>query len=140
MLDHCSDAPRGEGITMRRSWSGSSAVPIYARSYGMAESERYAHRLRRSQGTIRILSLTAAFFSLFFVNMEAQPVTGTIVATITDQTGGALPNVNVTVTNVGPGVTRQLATDKFGSYAVPLLPPGTYSITAVLSGGSKGTA
>ncbi|PYQ23574.1 MAG: hypothetical protein DMF81_08375 [Acidobacteria bacterium] len=59
---------------------------------------------------------------------------GAIEGTITDQSGGVLPGVNVTIRNVGTGIVRETRTDSAGVYRAPLLPVGSYELTAVLTG------
>ena len=58
---------------------------------------------------------------------------GAIEGTITDQSGGVLPGVNVTIRNVGTGIVRETRTDSAGVYRAPLLPVGSYELTAVLT-------
>ena len=64
----------------------------------------------------------------------AQLTTGSINGTITDDSGAALPGVTVTAKNVATGVARTAVTESDGSYAIPLLQPGTYDVTAELDG------
>jgi len=54
--------------------------------------------------------------------------TGAIQGTVTDATGGAVPNALVTVKDPAHGVDRNLVTDSAGIYYVPSLPVGTYSV------------
>ncbi len=64
----------------------------------------------------------------------AQRVTGQIVGTVTDDTGAALPGVTVTVK--GPaivGLQTSVANER-GFYRFAALPPGTYTLTFVLTG------
>src|SRR5919199_6460446 len=65
---------------------------------------------------------------------RAQTATGTILGEIKDSTGGALPGVNVTAVNQSNGATRDAVTDARGAYSFSALPPGTYTIKAVLAG------
>src|SRR5690242_19933912 len=65
--------------------------------------------------------------------------TATIVGTVTDPTGAVAPNVTITVTNEGTGLTRKTLTSQSGNYAVPLMPVGVYSVTAEASGFKKKT-
>jgi hypothetical protein len=58
--------------------------------------------------------------------------TGTIEGMITDPDGATMPGVQVSV--VGEQVSRTVVTDGTGSYRFPALPPGTYRLTASLSG------
>jgi len=61
-------------------------------------------------------------------------VGGEIVGTVTDETGGVLPGVTVTIKNQATGVTRDTQTDSAGRYRAPLLPVGTYEVSAALQG------
>ncbi|HKB09317.1 MAG TPA: carboxypeptidase-like regulatory domain-containing protein, partial [Vicinamibacterales bacterium] len=64
----------------------------------------------------------------------AQAVTGTILGTVTDTTGAAVPGATVTLTNLGTGLTRSIVTDSVGDYTVPSLPTGKYRLVAELPG------
>ena len=64
----------------------------------------------------------------------AQAVTAGVVGTVTDATGGLLPNVRVTVENVDTELKRTTQTDSSGSFEITLLPVGRYSVTAELTG------
>ena len=54
-----------------------------------------------------------------------------------DQSGAVLPGVNITVTNESTRAVRSTITNETGEFAVTLLPPATYTITAELSGFRK---
>ena len=47
-----------------------------------------------------------------------------ILGTITDASGGAVPGVEVTVSNADQGFTRIVTTDSIGVYAVSRVPIG----------------
>ncbi len=64
----------------------------------------------------------------------AQITSATIVGTITDESGGALPGVTVTAKNVETGFTRTVPTDDVGAYRLEFLPIGKYNVEVVLSG------
>src|SRR2546423_12558211 len=66
--------------------------------------------------------------------LHAQQRLGAIQGTIADQTGGVLPGVTVTVTNVETGITRTTITNERGLYRMPSLDPGRYRVAAELSG------
>src|SRR5258708_12073455 len=68
---------------------------------------------------------------------QSQAVNGTIEGTIKDASGGLLPGVTVTVHNTDTGAERVVVTDANGLYRAPLLPLGTYQVTAELSGFKK---
>ena len=66
--------------------------------------------------------------------VHGQAVTGTILGTVTDNTGAVMPGVTVTVTQVETGRTREFITDGNGEYTAPSIPTGTYTIKAELAG------
>ncbi|PYR60446.1 MAG: hypothetical protein DMF85_05000 [Acidobacteria bacterium] len=79
----------------------------------------------------------AACFSLVSVPMalaQAQAANGNIEGTVRDTSGAVLPGVTVTVTNVETGTARTAVTNDAGVYRAPLLPLGTYKVTAELQG------
>ncbi len=63
--------------------------------------------------------------------------TGTIFGVITDQSGGLVPDVAVTLRNVSTEATRTNVSDSLGSYTFSLVLPGTYEITAEKTGFAK---
>lgn len=65
---------------------------------------------------------------------QSQATGGAIEGVITDESGGVLPGATVTVRNTLTGVVRETSTDSAGVYRAPLLPVGSYEVTAVLSG------
>src|SRR5436190_7779698 len=62
----------------------------------------------------------------------AQIQSGTISGTVTDEQGGVLPGVNVTVQGVD--ATQTFVTDATGGYRFLNLAPGPYKVTAELQG------
>jgi len=64
----------------------------------------------------------------------AQTTNGSFRGTITDQSGGAVPNAQVRVTNAGTGVFLTATTGGSGDYVVPNVPPGVYNIRVTLTG------
>jgi len=61
-------------------------------------------------------------------------VTGTISGTITDASGGVIPNATVVITNTAQGVKNTTKTDAKGAYIFPSLPVGMYKISADAQG------
>ena len=55
--------------------------------------------------------------------------TATLSGTVTDPSGAAVPQAQVTVHNLSTGVDRVVTSDSAGQYAVPSLQPGNYSVT-----------
>jgi hypothetical protein len=64
----------------------------------------------------------------------AQETTATIVGTVSDQSGGVLPGVVVTLRHVATGRTFEGTSSTEGGYVVTLLPIGDYELTFALSG------
>src|SRR5207247_10969694 len=59
---------------------------------------------------------------------------GTIVGTVTDETGAVIPGAVVAVTHQGTGAPRSLVTDAAGNYNFPLLPVGRYTARVDMPG------
>lgn len=85
---------------------------------------------------IKLLTLLAAAVLLVPSPTIAQiGQTGTLTGTIADQSGAVLPGVTVSVNSDSLiGGARVAVTDENGVYRFPALPPGTYTVSAELSG------
>ena len=57
-----------------------------------------------------------------------QAVTGTIVGVVKDPSGAMIPDAHVTVRSVETGVPKGVSTNETGSYSIPFLNPGTYTL------------
>ena len=76
---------------------------------------------------VLVLLLAATFVS-------AQTFRGTVLGTVTDASGAVVSGASVKVRNVGTGLERTTQTSGDGSYSVPELPIGTYTVTVSQSG------
>jgi len=65
---------------------------------------------------------------------NAQTFRGTILGTVIDQSGAAIPGAQVVVKNQGTGTTRTTTSGDAGTYQVPELPVGLYSVTVTKEG------
>ena len=65
---------------------------------------------------------------------RAQVTTATIVGTITDSSGAALPGATVTARNVDTGFVRTVPSDSAGAYRLEFLPIGNYVVQVTLDG------
>jgi hypothetical protein len=67
-----------------------------------------------------------AFVSILLVvcsrMLPAQAVSGTILGSVLDPTGAAVPGASVTFLNADTGLTRMVTTNSDGEYDVPSLP------------------
>ena len=66
--------------------------------------------------------------------LRTQEITGSISGEVHDPSGSVLPRVNVTVTNTGTNNSKIVTTGPSGTYRVPFLIFGTYTVTAELPG------
>jgi len=67
-------------------------------------------------------------------NASAQTFRGTILGTVIDPSGAAIPGAQVVVKNQGTGTTRTTTSGDAGTYQVPELPVGQYSVTVTKEG------
>src|SRR5258708_14553404 len=68
---------------------------------------------------------------------QVNTTTGTISGVVTDNNGGALPGVTISISNTETGLSRTGVTEADGTYNVSLLPPGQYRVEAQLAGLGK---
>ena len=89
---------------------------------------RCLRRFTCAAGIIVVLSAVSAPMAL------AQSATGAIQGTVTDESGGVVPGVTVSIRNADTGLVRSIVTDDTGAFRAELLPVGTYDVTTELSG------
>ena len=68
------------------------------------------------------------------VLLTAQETRGTILGRVLDSSGAAVPGVAVRATNAATNVTVSTKSNAEGNYEIPYLLPGTYKLTAELTG------
>jgi hypothetical protein len=74
-------------------------------------------------------------------NLHAQATaTGILGGTVTDPTGGVVPNASIKITNKETGLTREMKSGQAGLYRFDLLPAGTYQVQAATAGFATATA
>ena len=84
--------------------------------------------------------LASSILCSAFVSGYAQYDNGSVVGTIQDATGAALPDATVTILNLDTGLTQTTRTDKVGHYEAPSLRVGRYSFEATAPGFSHAVA
>src|ERR1700691_2708914 len=92
---------------------------------GMA-TRTQVQRKGRLFAALFVFLLAAALYSF---GQEA-----TIIGTVTDSSGAALPNVAVAITSVETGTVRSSTTNDTGQYVAPGLPIGRYNVSAKAAG------
>ena len=86
------------------------------------------------------LLFALVLISILPVSWGQTAATGQIAGTVTDPSQAAVTQATVTVKNEATDLARTVKTNAEGSYAVPLLPPGTYTVTVEASGFSTQTS
>lgn len=76
----------------------------------------------------------ALLFLLCSTSLVAQTFRGTILGTVTDAGGAVIAGAKVVAHNVNTGLERTTSTSGDGSYSIPELPIGTYTVTVSQSG------
>jgi|SRR5215831_148789 len=85
--------------------------------------------------------LFVLLMSLVFLSAQAfgQSTYATVSGTVTDSTGAVLPGVSVTATNNATGVAETAIGSETGTFDIPSLLPGAYTVSAVPNGFQKVT-
>src|SRR5438477_4983483 len=84
------------------------------------------HRLNALRACLLALVSACALF--------AQRDLATLVGTVTDPSGAVVPNVKVTITEVGTGQIYNLITNASGEFLRPALKPSTYNVVVSAPG------
>jgi hypothetical protein len=91
-------------------------------------------RLRAAAGKKACFLLAAWLLWAPFTYAQGVGSSGVIRGTVTDPTGGVIPNANVTVADPQTGLQRTAVTDSGGQYQFSGVPPSTYSVTVRMNG------
>jgi len=66
--------------------------------------------------------------------LHAQVLYGSLVGTVTDSSGAALPGATVTIEQTETKLSRELVSDAAGAYHFTAVPSGTYTISVKMNG------
>src|SRR6266478_4459318 len=83
------------------------------------------------------IALALLFFAIAAVSANAQVQNGIFTGTVTDPSGAAVANADVSITNLGTNETVTLKTNTEGLYRAAELPVGTYKFTVAAPGFKK---
>ena len=75
-----------------------------------------------------LLTLAAALLTSFSPRLAAQAVYGSVVGTVTDASGGAVPMAKVTITDLDRQVVNNAAANESGNYLQRSLIVGRYRV------------
>jgi hypothetical protein len=85
------------------------------------------------------IGIALAVVPILALTLYGQAFYGSLVGTVTDQSGGALRGASVTLTNTGTGEKRQAQSAAAGDYQFLNLVPGTYRVDVEQAGFKKTT-
>jgi len=89
---------------------------------------------REETATDRLLLMTLHLVVCVALCGLSQAQRASVEGAVSDQTGGLLSGVKVTLLNLDQGLKREAVTNESGYFSVPLLQPGQYLITAQKDG------
>ena len=82
-----------------------------------------------------ITALLVFLLAIGSVSVLAQTASsGTIIGTVTDQSGAVVPDASVAVTDLSTNTTQKATTNSAGHYVFPNVAPGTYNIKITKQG------
>jgi hypothetical protein len=83
---------------------------------------------------ILLIGCILACLGLGSLPLSGQSFFGSIVGTVTDDTGGVVPSAAVSITNLGTSEKKSAETDAVGNYRFLNLVPGNYRVDVELTG------
>jgi hypothetical protein len=84
----------------------------------------------RNMKYLLLSTLLLGMFSTWALGQD----TATSLGTVTDPSGGVIPNVTVTITNHATGLARTSSTNDVGQYVFPAVQIGNYDLKAAAEG------
>jgi Carboxypeptidase regulatory-like domain/TonB dependent receptor len=93
----------------------------------------------KEKGGLMLLSKKLCFFICLLTSLSAGVLAqvgnqASVEGTITDPSGAVVPNVAIKLTNTGTGATFTGTSNESGYFRFPVIPVGTYELTAQSSG------
>ena len=106
---------------------------------GNTETHRADAQISRLGAKAKISSyvrIASALVVLLLASMYtlAQSTSGTILGTVSEQSGAVIPATAVVLTNIGTGATVNTVTNGSGFYQFVNVPPGSYRVTVTKEG------
>src|SRR5213083_1929310 len=88
----------------------------------------------RTSLVLTTLAVFTLVISLWTPPASGQAIYGSIIGTVTDPSGAAVPNAKVRVTSISKGTSYEATTNADGNYSVTHLIPDTYNVRAEAAG------
>ncbi len=88
--------------------------------------------MQQGNYSVKRLGLIVCLWALWCAAASAQATLGSLRGQVTDESGAVIPNTKVTATS--PAKTRSEQSGADGTYVIPGLPTGVYTITATAPG------
>jgi hypothetical protein len=111
--------------TIQLFMAGHDDVSIQESTNRTKSSIRHSEWIRLAMALLMVLPALGAF---------AQYENGSLVGTIRDSSGAAIPNASVAVTNNATGIVTNVTSNASGDYEVPSLRFGIYTVAAKATG------
>ena len=89
---------------------------------------------------VRCLIVAGIAVCVFSVPARAQTLYGSLVGTVTDESGLAVPGATVKITQAETNQSREAATNATGGYNFPNIPTGTYQVDITIDNQVVGNA
>ena len=93
-----------------------------------------AARTARQGLTLLAFGLVVVMLLLAVLPAGAQTTTGLLRGQVLDPQGAVVPDAQVTVANQATGVTQKTVTSSAGTYSLPSILPGSYTVTVSAAG------
>lgn len=85
---------------------------------------------KKAMHDVTALVFVALALSVFIgTQLEAQVTGATLMGTVSDPSGAAIPNAQLSIKNTSTAIIRTATTDSAGFYTAPNLLPGAYEVT-----------
>ncbi|SDF80243.1 carboxypeptidase regulatory-like domain-containing protein [Terriglobus roseus] len=100
-------------------------------------SNQISSRMRKglAHNAVRLMLLAGATAPVMLPGMMmAQAVNGSLLGTVQDKTGAAVPNAKVTITEKATNITHEATTNANGNYSFQNLSQGAYSVNVQMQG------
>lgn len=110
-------------------------LTLIARTH-LGAQMKIANKLRNSSA-VAVLLLGGLVFTSYLQNVYGQELYAQIKGTVTDATGAAIPDAQVSATNTQTGVAKTVSSGADGTFQFLQLPVGTYNITVTKNGFNK---